>query len=212
MDAESTVFIIAGDSKSRRSLVVRMQGLQQSAVACRSADEFFDILDPAMVGCVLLAVSQPTADLDLLRQLAQPGNRLPLIVISPPGDVATAVLAMKLGAVDCLEESCSNSRLFDAIDEAMRWAAQHRRHINQTETIRRRLTRLDAGHRSVLDRIVVGKTNSEIAGELELSVRAIEVRRAKVMTTMRAKSLADLVRQTLIVEGVWMTRRTEVGE
>ncbi len=85
--------------------------------------------------------------------------------------------------------------------EAFRWDAAQRKHIAQVQSIRRRLNQLPPPLRKVLDLILEGKSNREIAEELDLSVRAIEVRRAKLMQAMKARSLVDLVRQALMVRG-----------
>ena len=202
MDDNPTVFIIAGDCRVRRDLTVRLQRFEPALKVLCSEEEFLQAESPGGPACIVLGVSPSGVELELL---GRPGDRkthLPVVAVTAPGDVATAVAAMKLGARDAVEESCPAERLTDAIAESLRWYTAHRRRIDRAESIRRRLARLAPGHRKVLDLIVAGKSNREVAGELELSVRAIEVRRAKVMATMRARSLAELVRQTLLVEGV----------
>jgi FixJ family two-component response regulator len=117
-------------------------------------------------------------------------------------DVETVVRAMKRGAFDFLLETCSDRQLRTAVDDAFRWDSQQRRHIAHVQSIRRRLKQLPPPLRDVLDLLLEGKSNREIADELGLSVRSIEVRRSKVMRTMRARTLAALVRQTLVGHGI----------
>ena len=212
MDNEPIVFLVAGDAKARRFLKARLSTLGPQSKTFRSTDEFLHVYAPGCAGCVLLDVSGSPVDLDLLPHLGQRGSHLPVIAISEHGSISTAVRAMKLGAMDFLEQSCSDARLAETIEEAFRWDADNRRRITQVEHIRRRLSRLATGHREVLDLLVAGKSNREIAAELELSVRSIEVRRAKVMQTMRARSLAELVRLTMIVEGCWKKSRADREE
>ena len=209
MDNEPAVFLVAGDARARRALATRLSTLGPQTKTFRSTEEFFQVYAPGCAGCVLLDVSGSPVDLDLLQHLGQRGDHLPVVVISGQGDIPTAVRAMKLGALDFLEQSCSDARLAKAVEEALRWDADNRRRISQVEHVRRRLARLAPGHRNVLDMLVAGKSNREIAAELQLSVRSIEVRRAKVMQTMRARSLAELVRLTIIVEGCWKASRAD---
>jgi FixJ family two-component response regulator len=209
LDNEPVVFVVAGDSKTRRALTSRLKTLDLPATVCRSADEFLQAYAPATPGVLLLDVSHPATDFEILIQLGQQANHLPVIGISSLCDVPTAVMAMKLGAMDYLSASCSDELLGNTIEQAFLWDADHRRHIAMVESIRRRLARLTPGHREVLELLVAGKANREIAAELDLSVRSIEVRRAKIMSTMRAKSLADLVRQTIMFRGIATGRRTD---
>jgi FixJ family two-component response regulator len=124
-----------------------------------------------------------------------------MIVIAAEADVPTAVRAMKLGVFDFLEKKCPARQLKETIREALRWDRENRRRIARVHSARRRLAALTPGQRAVLDLLLAGYGNREIAAELELSVRAIEVRRAKVMEVMRARSLAELVRLAMVGEG-----------
>jgi FixJ family two-component response regulator len=114
--------------------------------------------------------------------------------------VETAVLAMKRGACDFLLETCGDGRLRAAVNEAFCRDAEQRRRMAQVQSIRRRLNQLTPPLRDVLDLLLKGKSNREIAEALGKSVRAIEVRRAKLMQAMKARTLAALVRQTLMAD------------
>jgi two-component system response regulator FixJ len=210
VDRESIVFIVGGDSRARRALAARVAWLDMPAKVCRSADEFFAIVRPADAGCLLLSISSPTVDLEILQRQGDEAVHLPVVAISELRDISLAVTAMKLGARDFLEQSCPDEQLAEAIEESLRWHASQRRHILRVQSIRRRLLRLDAGHREVLNLVVRGRPNREIAAELKLSARSIEVRRARIMQTMRAHSLAELVRQMTLVERA--PRRRADGE
>jgi len=143
---------------------------------------------------------QPAADLELLRRLG-PDGHWPVVAVSDRASVATAVRAMKLGAWDFLEASCPDRRLAKVLKEAFCWEAEHRRRITLVARTRRRLALLNDGCRQVLEMLVDGRSNRQMAEELALSVRAVEERRAKVMHTMRARSLAELVRLFLLADG-----------
>ena len=201
MDAQPQVFIVSADPKGRRELSKRMKSLSLDARSCDGALELEKIASPGDPGCILLWVGDENDDLEFLAALGQSENHWPVIGVSPAATVEMAVQAMKRGAIDFVEKSCSDERLAAAIDDAFRSDAAHRRHFASVETLRRRMTRLNPGHREVLDRLVRGKSNRQMADELQLSIRSIEDRRAKIMQTMKARSLADLIRQVFLVEG-----------
>jgi FixJ family two-component response regulator len=201
MHSQSVVFIVAGAAATQRDLIARVDPLGIARKVCRSADEFLAALTPAGPSCVLAELPRNAqGDMHWLQRLARKTPRLPIVVIASHGDVPTAVAAMKLGILDFLETKCSDAQFGDAIAAAMRWDAENRRRIARIDRIRRRLARLNAGQRAVLDLLLAGKCNREAAAELKLSVRAIEERRAKVMQIMRAESLAELVRLAVLAE------------
>jgi len=201
MAAEPVVFLVSDKSKTRRQLAARLQQLGFDVQPFSSTEEFQERSFPTDAGCILLCLSDPD-DLDWLKQSGANESHWPLVAVAADADVETAVRAMKSGAFDFLLESCGDRRLEAAIDEAFRWDALQRRQIATAQSIRRRLRQLAPPLRDVLELLVKGKSNREIAEELELSVRAIEDRRAKLMRTMKARSLAALVRQALLADGM----------
>ena len=206
MDDEPVVFVISGDSKARRNLALRLKQLGCDVRLCHSPENFQQKSSPRDAGCVLFYMAHADIDLEWLAALGPREHHWPVIGIAAEADVETAVLAMKWGAFDFLLETCNDQRLRAAVDDAIRWDAAQRRLIAHAQSIRRRLKQLAQPLRDVLDLLLQGKSNREIADELELSVRSIEVRRAKVMRTMRARTLATLVRQTLLVQGAGSLR------
>ena len=206
MDSEPVVFVISGESKVRRSLSLRLQQLGYEGHLFHSPEEFQQQASPHDAGCVLFHVAHADLDLDWLTTLGPHEHHWPVIGIAAQADVETAVLAMKRGACDFLLETCSDRRLGAAIAEALAWDAVQREHIAQVQSIRRRLKQLTPSLRDVLDLLLKGWSNREIADVLRLSVRTIEVRRSKVMHTMKARTLGVLVRQTLLAQGVGPSR------
>ncbi len=206
MDVEPVVFVISGDSKVRRNLSVRLKQLGCDWRLCHSPANFQQNSSPHDAGCILLHVAHVEIDLVWLTAPGQPEHHWPVIGIAAEADVETAVQAMKRGAFDFLLESCSDQRLRAAVDEAFRWDAVQRKHISHVQAIRRRLKQLTPPLRDVLELLLKGKSNREIADELGRSIRSIEARRAKVMETMKARTLAALVRQALLVHGVAPSR------
>jgi FixJ family two-component response regulator len=194
---EPTVFIVAGDPAARHALAERAQRWRLAARPCHSADEFLRTYRRGEPGCVLLNVSRPATDLELLQCLGPPGTHLPVVVLGDGPDVATVVRAMKLGAADFLDMPCDDEQLDRAVEAALAWDVANRRQIARAEAIRRRMDQLDDGQHEVLNLLVHGRSNAQIAGALGMSVRTIEVRRAKVMKIMGARSPADLVRRVI---------------
>jgi FixJ family two-component response regulator len=202
MDVEPVVFVISEDSKVRRHLALRLKRLDCECRLCLSPEEFQQNSSPHDAGCVLLHVAHADIDLDWLATLGRQEDHWPVIGIAAEADVETAVLAMKRGAFDFLLETCGDQRLRTAVEEAFRRDAVQRTQIARAQSICRRLKQLPPPLRAVLELLLKGKSNREIADELGLSVRSIEVRRAKVMRTMKARTLAALLRQTLLVHGL----------
>jgi FixJ family two-component response regulator len=194
----STVFLIAGDPAARRAMIARLKTMPWTFETCPSVEALLD-RQPTGLACVLLDISQPATDLETLGQVRQ-AAQLPVVATSAKADVPLAVRAMKLGAHDFLDASCADTALAHALQEAFQWHEEHQRQIRRIHGIRRRLAQLSAGQREVLDLVVAGKTNPQIAEELDLTVRAVEVRRSKMMETMKAKSLAQLVRLVITAE------------
>jgi FixJ family two-component response regulator len=199
VNSEPKVFIVAGDSTARRELTAWVESLDLPAEACRSADEFLAVYRPRSAGCILLSVGVPSVDLELLRRLGPGDSHLPVIAVAKGVDVSTVVQAMKLGVRDFVERSTGDERLAEAVHEALAWDAQNRRRIARAEGVRRRLAQLNHGQHQVLDLLMTGRSNPQIAQELGLSTRSIEVRRGKIMRTMGARSVIELVRRVLSV-------------
>ena len=131
MDVEPVVFVIAGDSKARRNLSLRLKQLGCALRLFHSPDDFQRNSSPHDAGCILLQVAHADIDLDWLTTLGPRHQHWPVIGIAAEADVETAVLAMKRGTCDFLLETCSDRRLRAAVDEALRGDAEQRRLIAQ---------------------------------------------------------------------------------
>ncbi len=198
MENDATVFIIDDDPAVRQSLTVLMRSMRLQAEAYDSAQGFLKAFDVSRPGCLLLDVRMPgMSGLELLEQFNHEEVALPAIVMSAYGDVPMVVRAMRAGAINFLEKPCRDQQLWEAIQEAIRWDSAHRQQTALRGKVLHRLDRFTPGERDVLQLLIDGKSNKTIAAELKLSVRTIEVRRAKVMKKMKADSLAELIRLTL---------------
>ena len=209
MEAEPTIFIIDDDPAVRQALTVLVRSMRLKTESYESSQHFLNSFDSMRPGCLLLDVRMPgVSGLELLEKLSRDDVRLPAIVMSAYGDVPMVVRAMKAGALNFLEKPCRDQQLWEAIQEGLRWDAAHRQHIILQTKMRQRLSRLTSGEHEVLRLLIDGKSNKAIATELELSVRTIEVRRAKLMKKMKAESLAELIRLTLAADPHYGKPRT----
>ena len=201
MQIEPTVFIVDDDPAVRQALSVLVRSMRFQIESFSSAQQFLDNYDATRPGCLLLDVRMPgISGLALLEQFSKDAVPLPAIVMSAYGDVPMVVRAMKAGALNFLEKPCRDQQLWEALQEALRWDSQHRHNISFRSKVRDRLKRLTDGEQEVLRLLIDGMSNKAIAAKLNLSVRTIEVRRAKLMKKMHAESLAELIRMTLTAE------------
>ena len=213
MDTRPTVFIVAGDRTARRVLTSSVESLRFRVQAFSSPRRFLETFDCSGPGCLLLDLPKPgVGGPELLLRLGQQKIRPPVIVISAAGDVPAAVEVMRSGALNFLEKPCEDQQLREAIGEALALDAESRRQWRRTAAIQRRIARLTPGERDVLKMLLEGKPNKTMAELLQVSLRTIEVRRAKVMRKMKAGSLAELVRLTLLAGSIGETRRDVFGQ
>lgn len=195
MDIDSLVYIVDDDAAVRDSLslLLRLKGYNNRAFSC--AEEFLAHFSPGWCGCLLLDIRLTGMDgLALQRDLARRGSTLPLIFITGHGDVAKAREALKAGAVDFLEKPLDDQALIAAVDEALDIAVRERNAGAARDTLAARLERLTGRERQVLEMVVEGCHNREIAAQLEISPRTVEVYKARMMEKMQARTLSELLR------------------
>jgi two-component system response regulator FixJ len=197
MPAERTVHVVDDDVAVRRSLERLLDAAGIRAVSYASPLTFLDAA-AGLLGCVLLDIRMPELDgLEVQARLLECGISLPVIVMTGEGDVAGAVRAMKAGAVDFIEKPYDDDVLLRAIEAALaRGSATDRsRDIAQAA---RRIARLSPREREVLDALVAGRPNKVIAFDLGLSVRTVEVHRARMMDRLGVRQLAEAIRLAVL--------------
>ena len=190
----ATIFVIDDDDSVRTGLsrLLRAAGWQAELFA--SAGAFLD--RPAFVGngCVLLDVDMPEINGPRLHEMMlERAIDLPVVFLTGKGDVPTSVLAMKRGAVDFLLKPVENEALFTAIDIALQRHASHQAHQQEQLGISTRLARLSVREREVMDLVVLGRLNKQIAAELGIAEKTVKVHRGRVMEKMEVRSVAALV-------------------
>ena len=193
MNDEATVFLVDDDPATLRTLATLVKVVFPRVATFSSAAEFLAAYRH-QPGCLILDVAMPGMNgLELHRKLIQDKITLPVVFVTGHGNVPMAVEAMQMGAVNFLQKPVQEQKLWDSIRKALELDTQHRRRHARRQRAEERLTRLSHGEREVLNLILEGKMNKEIATELGLSTRTIEDRRAKLMKKMGAKSLAELI-------------------
>jgi FixJ family two-component response regulator len=197
LNDETTVFLIDDDPVALRGLTALIKVVFPRVVAFSSAAEFLAAYRQ-QPGCLVLDVAMPEMNgLELHRKLIQDKITLPVVFVTGHGNVPMAVEAMQMGAINFLEKPVQEQLLWDSIRKALEVDAQGRRRRARRQRAEERLTRLTPGEREVLNLILEGKMNKEVATELGLSTRTIEDRRAKLMKKMGAKSLAELIQMVM---------------
>jgi len=196
---EPTVFVVDDDRAMRDSLSWLLDSVGLRVRSYATAAEFLADHDPAQPGCLVLDVRMPgMSGLDLQAELARRGVELPTIVITGHAEVSMAVRAVKAGALDFIEKPFSDQLLLDRVRQALEIDLEVREVRRRREDALRRLATLTAREREVLNLVVAGKQNKEIASELGVSPKTVEVHRAHVMSKMCVDSLAELIRITLL--------------
>ncbi len=194
------VHVIDDDEALRESLAFLLRSARLEVESYPSAAAFLEAVPNTQLSCVITDVRMPgMSGIDLLRRLRELKIEVPVIVITGHGDVPLAVEAMKVGAVDFLEKPFDDEVLLASVRSALtRQDGETKRHAERAE-IENKLSALSNRERDVLVGLVAGRANKQIAYDLGISPRTVEIYRANLMNKMQAGSLSDLVRMALIV-------------
>ncbi len=193
------VHVIDDDEAMRESLVFLLHTAQIEAEAFPSAPAFLKSLPDARLSCVITDIRMPEmSGLDLLRRLREMKIEVPVIVITGHGDVPLAVEAMKFGAIDFLEKPFDDEVLLASVRAALERQQGEAKRQAERADIESRISALSNRERDVLGGLVAGRANKQIAYDLGISPRTVEIYRANLMDKMRAASLSELVRMALI--------------
>ena len=189
------VYVVDDDPSIRDALdsLIRSVGFRAQTFA--SAQDFLKSTRPDAPGCLVLDVRLPgLSGLDLQRELARVDIRIPIIFITGHGDIPMSVSAMKAGAVEFLTKPFRDQDLLDAIQAAVERDRASQEGRAELAELRSRHRSLTPREREVMQHVVSGLLNKQIAGELGTSEVTVKLHRGQAMHKMRAASLADLVR------------------
>lgn len=193
-----TVFIVDDDPSVRDALGLLLGVHDYRLAVFADADSFLRALKPHWHGCLLLDIRMPGMDgLSLQKKLLELGCDLPVVIMTGHGDVDSAREAFRALAVDFLEKPLDGARLLAAIAEAFERQRQAADAAASRSQIQRRLDGLTPREREVMARVVAGRHNREIAAELAISPRTVEVHKARMMDKLGVGSVAELVRLSL---------------
>ena len=199
--SEQIIHVVDDDEALRDSMTWMLEGNNYKVATYDSADAFLRVISPVMVGCVVLDVRMPgMSGLELFEELGRRGCSLPVVFITGHGDVPMAVSALKKGAVDFIEKPFSEADMLRLIEQCLTLERGNRdKRLQEADTVRR-LDHLTQREREVLELIIIGKLNKQIADVLGISIKTVEVHRARVMEKMGVNSLAELVQHVVTVD------------
>jgi two-component system response regulator FixJ len=196
---KSIVYVIDDDEAVRQALAFQMGSAGIDVRTYESATAFLKIVPMVQTGCIITDVRMPDlSGIDLLRRLRELKVAAPVIVITAHGDIPLAVEAMRMGAVDFLEKPFDDEVLLASVRSALDRGSRDQQRQAERSSIERRLAVLSKRERDVLEGLVAGRANKQIAYDLGISARTIENYRANLMIKMQAATLSDLVRMALI--------------
>lgn len=194
-DEAIRVYVVEDDDPVLRSLCALLTAHGYQTVPCASAEEFLKTHDPSQKACLVLDLRLPgMSGMQLQARLAEMDIDIPIVVVTAHGDVPLAVKALRSGAIDFIEKPAQPDQLLEAVRSAAFVLRNQAPPDVPVKVVEHRLSKLTDREREVLRHLLQGKLNKEIAAELGISPRTVEVHRSRVREKMQARSIADLIR------------------
>jgi len=191
---EHTVFVVDDDAAVRDSIQELVESVGLQAEGYPSARAFLDAFQPQRPGCLVLDVRMAEmSGLVLQQRLNELGAKIPVIVLTGHGDVSMAVQAMKAGAIDFIQKPYPEQALLDSINAALASDAESRRSSWVAHANEQQLAALTDREREVLNRTLSGSTSKEIAHELGISPRTVEVHRKNLLHKLGISTVKELM-------------------
>lgn len=192
------VYVVDDDEAVRDSLSLLFESEALEAEAFASARAFLDKLDRTRPGCIVADVRMPgMSGVELLEKLQAEQAAIPIILITGHGDVPMAVSTMKKGAADFIEKPFDQNALKALVEKMLVRAREDAAQLERRRINAALLARLTPREQQVLERIVAGRLNKQIADDLGISIKTVEAHRANIMDKLKAGTVADLMRIAL---------------
>lgn len=199
MTSNATIHIVDDDQGMLSYLCDLLSSAQYESKTYTSAQDFLDNYQADGLGCLVLDLRLPgISGLELQEKLSDHDIDLPVIMISGFGDVPTAVKAMKAGVLDFIEKPFRGHELLDRISLALSRHQQDREKNASITLAKEKFASLTRREKQVMDLVVAGNLNKDIATQLGISIKTVEVHRANVMEKMDVNSVTDLVRLSML--------------
>jgi len=193
-NTEPTVFLVDDDHAVRDALELLLEAASFKTASFENAMAFLDAYTQNQAGCLVLDIRMPDmSGMELQDALTAKGITLPIIFLTGHGNVPMSARAFRTGAVDFMEKPFDESVLLERIGEAIQLDRTNRETVAKRENARARLTTLTPREQQVMLLVVTGKVNKEIAAELNLSHRTVEIHRGRVMEKTGTPSLTRLI-------------------
>ncbi|WP_293237629.1 response regulator [Paludibacterium sp.] len=190
-----TVYIVDDDPAVLDALALLITAQGMRALTFSSGQSFLDHCQPSEIGCAVLDIRMPhITGLALQDMMIERGITIPLVFITGHGDVEQCRRAFKNGAIDFLTKPVDQMRLVESLRRAIRLSIRQHSQEVETQEVLSRLARISGREREVLEGVAAGLSSKEIARELDLSPRTVEVHRANLFNKLDVTSLADLIR------------------
>jgi FixJ family two-component response regulator len=189
------VFVVDDDVSVREALMNLLRSVGLKAETFGTAEEFLSSKRSDSHGCLLLDVRMAgMSGLDLQRQLAESGLKIPIVFITAHGDIPMSVQAIKSGAVEFLTKPFRDQDLLDAVHQAVKLSCATRKRETETAELQERYKSLTSREQEVFGLVALGLANKQIAAEMSITEPTVKLHRGRMMHKMGAASLADLIR------------------
>lgn len=194
MNVEPLISIIDDDEAFRNSLVLLVTSFGYRVASYKSANDFLAVYDHQIPGCLIIDVRMPEVNgLALQQSLAMRSLQPSIIIMTAYAEVPVAVRAMHQGAVDFLQKTCPDTELLAAIRRAVDRDQSNRVEHARKVSVQERISLLSPPEKEVLNLVLQGKANKNIAAKLGVGPRTVEDRRARIMTKLQVESVPELV-------------------
>ncbi|EIJ43922.1 response regulator [Beggiatoa alba B18LD] len=195
------VFVVDDEPDIRAAIRLLLKTVGLNVITFESAIDFLQKYQPDWTGCLIADVRMPgMSGLELQAKLQEMKSPLTLLIISGHGEVEMAVKAVKAGAMDFIQKPFSDQRLLDCVQEALQHGVETYLRYQEEAEIIHRYEQLTSREKEVMWLVAEGKANKNIATELNISVRTVEIHRARMMEKLMIDTFPTLLRTVTIVE------------